>query len=202
MLLCPVKGFAWHFLHVVRWVADKTGWGREGRLLLGHAQQVRWGSGGGRRIVTRPAPGCGSRFAGQAAPGVVARLSRVRVAGGGRPNGRMNRSPLRSTGLFEALVKTAGPVTGTIPWVDRAADAFREIGMSRRPWWRLAVPGDLRTTPGTRAQGEARGPRYRPPAPRRGRHTGAGAGHPVPAPAGWSWPEPPAGWTPSPGGSL
>src|SRR5262249_31947490 len=41
----------------VCWVTDKTGSGHEGRLLIGHAQQVRLGSGGGRRIVRRPARG-------------------------------------------------------------------------------------------------------------------------------------------------
>jgi hypothetical protein len=50
-------------------IADRTGLGHEGRLLLGHAQHVRQGSGDGRRIVTRPARGCGSRLAGQAVPG-------------------------------------------------------------------------------------------------------------------------------------
>ena len=51
-------------------IADKTGKGRsdEGKLLLGHARQVVM-PGDGRRIVSRPAPGCGSRLAGQAVPG-------------------------------------------------------------------------------------------------------------------------------------
>ena len=50
MLLCLVKYFEWEIWisfplpeMAVKWgcwVADKTGWGHEGRLLLGHAQQV------------------------------------------------------------------------------------------------------------------------------------------------------------------
>jgi hypothetical protein len=62
--------------------ADRTGLGHEGRLLLGHAQHVGWGSGDGRRIVTRPARECGSRLAGQAVPGGLA-VSWVLAAGAG-----------------------------------------------------------------------------------------------------------------------
>ena len=40
----------------------------EGRLLVGHAGSGSGGTGGGRQIVRRPAPGCGSRIEGQAAP--------------------------------------------------------------------------------------------------------------------------------------
>src|ERR1039457_6394751 len=40
----------------------------EGRPFFGHAGGG--GAGGGRQIVRRPAPGCGSRLEGQAAPGV------------------------------------------------------------------------------------------------------------------------------------
>ena len=58
------------------------------RLLLGsRGQRVRCDRGGGRQIDRRPAPGCGSRLEGQAAPGVGA-VSRRRRAGGGRPGGR------------------------------------------------------------------------------------------------------------------
>ena len=72
--------------------------------------------------------------------------SRSFVQPGAPPNGQMNRSPLRSTRHFEALVKTAGPVTGATPWVDRAVDAFRETGMSRCPWWRPEGAGVIRAT--------------------------------------------------------
>jgi hypothetical protein len=42
----------------------------EGRLLSGHAGSGSGVAGGGRQIDRRPAPGCGSRLEGQAAPGV------------------------------------------------------------------------------------------------------------------------------------
>src|SRR5258708_35021103 len=43
----------------------------EGKLLEGRAgQRVKVWAGGGRQIDRRPAPGCGSRIGGQAAPGV------------------------------------------------------------------------------------------------------------------------------------
>src|ERR1039457_2329423 len=44
----------------------------EGRLLLGHAGSGSGVTGSGRQIDRRPAPGCGSRLEGQAAPGVRA----------------------------------------------------------------------------------------------------------------------------------
>src|SRR5258708_31544517 len=43
----------------------------EGKLLEGHAgQRVKVWAGRGRQIDRRPAPGCGGRTEGQAAPGV------------------------------------------------------------------------------------------------------------------------------------
>ena len=81
MLLCLVKGLKCHFLasffgygenalsRLLGCGQDREGpLGCEGKLLLGHAQQVRMGPGDGRRIVSRPAV-CGSRLAGQAVPG-------------------------------------------------------------------------------------------------------------------------------------
>src|SRR5215470_15491506 len=54
----------------VCWVADKTGMGHEGRLLIGHAQQVMSGFRGRPTDRSKASTrGCGSRFAGQAAPG-------------------------------------------------------------------------------------------------------------------------------------
>jgi hypothetical protein len=61
-------------------VADKTGLGRGGRLLLGHAQQVWHGLPG---AADGSLPGqhlrCGSRLVGQAAPGEVALAAQVGV---------------------------------------------------------------------------------------------------------------------------
>src|ERR1019366_2351685 len=96
-----------------------------------------------------------------------------------------------------------GPVTGTIPSVDRAADAFREMGMSRCPWWRPGGAGVIcPTSPGLDPSHEIRGLRPRPPPPRRRGHAGTAAGHPALLPAGWSWAETSAGWTPHADGSL
>src|SRR4029077_14052868 len=55
-------------------------------FVSGHAGSGSGVTGGGRQIVIRPAPGCGSRLEGQAAPGVRASVSGR--GGGGRPGGR------------------------------------------------------------------------------------------------------------------
>jgi hypothetical protein len=72
----------------VCWMADKTGkvHSGEGKLLSGHAQQVRNGAGDGRRIVRRPA---GSRQPniGSGRPRGIG-VSRRQGAGAGRPGGR------------------------------------------------------------------------------------------------------------------
>jgi hypothetical protein len=69
------------------WVADKTGkvHSGEGKLLLGHAQQGRTGSGDGRRIVSRPAR-VRQPISGSGRPRRIS-VSRRR-GGGGRPRGR------------------------------------------------------------------------------------------------------------------
>ena len=89
MLLCPVKGLpgidfkgvrlAWRVaLLGLGWCAGRGCWvcGQdrdgplrvEGKLLLGHAQQVRWGPGAADESFEGK-QGCGSRLSGQAAPG-------------------------------------------------------------------------------------------------------------------------------------
>jgi hypothetical protein len=90
-----VKAFRAMFVQLVRdgrqgwasgvcWVADKTGLGHEGRLLIGHAQQVKRGFRGRPTDRSKASTrGCGSRLAGQAAPG-----SGASRAGGGRPRGQ------------------------------------------------------------------------------------------------------------------
>jgi hypothetical protein len=98
----PCQGIRVHFSGLISevlkdgersicWVADKTGkvHSGEGKLLLGHAQQGRTGSGDGRRIVSRSAR-VRQPISGSGRPRRIS-VSRRR-GGGGRPRGRRNAS--------------------------------------------------------------------------------------------------------------
>ena len=104
MLLCAVKGFAWHF--PVSFPAsgkDRQGDSSAGlRTRQGRSTQVRESSYEVTPSKAERGPGtadgslagqhgCGSRLAGQAVPGVWG-VSQRRRGGGGRPRGRRNAS--------------------------------------------------------------------------------------------------------------
>jgi hypothetical protein len=102
MLLCLVKGLKCHFLasffgygenalsRLLDCGQDREGpLGCEGKLLLGHAQQVRMGPGDGRRIVSRPAR-MRQPIRGPGRPRELGSVRELAGAGRGRPRGRRN----------------------------------------------------------------------------------------------------------------